>query len=67
MVFGKIVTIQVMDIDRYGRTVADILVEGKSLNKELVKADMPGYIHNIARLQFVRNGTSTRRRPEHRR
>ncbi len=38
MVFGKIVTMEVMDIDRYGMTVANILVDGKSLNEELVKA-----------------------------
>jgi micrococcal nuclease len=38
MVFGKIVTMEVMDTDRYGRSVANILVDGKSLNEELVKA-----------------------------
>jgi micrococcal nuclease len=38
MVFGKIVTVQEMDRDRYGRTVAWVWVDGQSLNKELVKA-----------------------------
>jgi micrococcal nuclease len=38
MVFGKIVIVQEMDRDRYGRTVAWVWVDGQSLNKELVKA-----------------------------
>lgn len=29
---------KVMDTDRYGRSVAVVLVDGKSLNEELVKA-----------------------------
>jgi micrococcal nuclease len=38
MVFGKFVTIEVIDIDRYGRSVANVLIDGKSLNEEVVKA-----------------------------
>jgi micrococcal nuclease len=38
IVFGKIVNMEVHDTDRYGRSVANILVDGKSLNEELVKA-----------------------------
>jgi len=37
MVFGKVVNVEPLDIDRYGRTVAEITINGKSLNKELVK------------------------------
>jgi micrococcal nuclease len=38
MVFGKTVTMKIMDTDRYGRTVANVIIDGKSLNEELVKA-----------------------------
>ncbi len=39
LVFAKTVTVQVMDRDRYGRTVGEVLLpDGRSLNRELVKA-----------------------------
>ncbi len=39
LVFGKTVTVQVVDRDRYGRTVAEVLLpDGRSLNRELVRA-----------------------------
>ncbi len=39
LVFGKTVTVQPVDRDRYGRTVAVVLLpDGRSLNHELVKA-----------------------------
>ncbi len=39
LVFGKTVTVQVLDRDRYGRTVGVVLLpDGRSLNHELVKA-----------------------------
>jgi micrococcal nuclease len=38
MVYGKLVTVQEMDRDQYGRTVAWVVVDGQSMNKELVKA-----------------------------
>ena len=39
LVFGKGVTVQVLDRDRYGRTVGVVLLpDGRSLNHELVKA-----------------------------
>jgi len=41
MVFGKTVTVHVTDTDRYGRTVADvILTDGRILNRELVAAGL---------------------------
>jgi micrococcal nuclease len=40
MAFGKIVTVQEMDTDRYGRLVAWVRVDGQSLNKELLKAGL---------------------------
>ena len=40
-VFGKTVTIQPMDIDRYGRTAAVVYMpDGKSLNEHLVREGM---------------------------
>ncbi len=39
LVFGKTVTVQAVDRHRYGRTVAEVLLpDGRSLNRELVKA-----------------------------
>ncbi len=39
LVFAKTVTVQVVDRDRYGRTVGVVLLpDGRSLNHELVKA-----------------------------
>src|SRR2546425_7886966 len=41
MVFGKTVTVHVTDRDRYGRTVADVILpDGTNLNRELVKAGL---------------------------
>jgi micrococcal nuclease len=40
MVFGQVVDVHVVTHDRYGRTVAWVSVNGKSLNKELVKAGL---------------------------
>jgi micrococcal nuclease len=37
MVYGKTVEVKTKDIDRYGRTVALIDVNGQSLNEELIK------------------------------
>jgi micrococcal nuclease len=37
MVYGKTVEVEIKDIDRYGRTVALVYVEGQSLNEALVK------------------------------
>lgn len=41
LVFGKDVRIRVRDLDRYGRTVAEVLLDdGRSLNRELVRAGL---------------------------
>lgn len=41
IVFGKVVTVKVRDIDRYGRTVGEVILpDGKSLNRELVSAGL---------------------------
>ncbi len=33
--FGKTAKIEVHDVDRYGRTVGQVFINGKSLNEEL--------------------------------
>lgn len=38
MVFQKKVSVRIYDTDRYGRKVGEVLINGKSLNKELVRA-----------------------------
>ena len=41
LVFGKTVTVEVLDYDRYKRTVGDVvLTDGRVLNEELVRAGM---------------------------
>ncbi len=41
LVFGTTVTVQVVDRDRYGRTVGEVLLpDGRSLNHELVRAGL---------------------------
>ncbi len=41
LVFGKTVTVQALDRDRYGRTVGVVLLpDGRSLNHELVRAGL---------------------------
>jgi micrococcal nuclease len=49
MVFGKTVTIRVMDTDRYGRTVAEVfLADGRVLNRELVRAGLAWWYRRYA-------------------
>ncbi len=41
LVFAKTVTVQALDLDRYGRTVGVVLLpDGRSLNHELVRAGL---------------------------
>jgi len=42
MVFSKVVEVEAIDKDHYGRTVGLVRVDGKSLNEELVKAGYAG-------------------------
>ena len=37
MVYGKIVEVETKDVDRYGRTVGLVYVDGQSLNEALIK------------------------------
>ena len=49
LVFGTTVTVQVVDRDRYGRTVGEVFLEdGRSLNRELVKAGFAWWYRRYA-------------------
>lgn len=50
MVFGKDVTVRVENIDRYGRTVGEVILsDGRSLNRELVRDGMAWWYRPYAR------------------
>ena len=40
LVYGKVVQVEVRDIDRYGRTVGRVVVEGRDAGLELVRAGL---------------------------
>jgi endonuclease YncB( thermonuclease family) len=47
---GKVVTVRVRDIDRYKRTVAEIILpDGRNLNQELVRAGMAWWYRQFAK------------------
>ena len=49
LVFGETATVQVVDRDRYGRTVGEVLLpDGRSLNRELVKAGFAWWYRRYA-------------------
>ena len=49
LAFGKDVTIRVVDKDRYGRTVADVILpDGRSLNQEMVRQGMAWWYRRYA-------------------
>jgi endonuclease YncB( thermonuclease family) len=46
---GQTVTLQVHDTDRYGRTVAEVILpDGRSLNRELVRAGLAWWYRHYA-------------------
>lgn len=52
MVFGKDVSVKVMDTDRYGRTVGIVNVNATSLNEELLKNGMAWYYAQYCKSSF---------------
>src|SRR5689334_4061345 len=47
---AKMVTVQVRDVDRYKRTVAEIILpDGRNLNRELVRAGLAWWYQRYAR------------------
>jgi micrococcal nuclease len=52
--FGKTVTVRVRDVDRYGRTVAEIILpDGRNLNHELVRAGLAWHYVQFAKRDTV--------------
>ncbi len=50
LVFGKTVTVRVRDVDRYGRTVGEVILpDGRSLNRELVRAGLAWWYRQYAK------------------
>ncbi|MFZ8466570.1 thermonuclease family protein, partial [Staphylococcus aureus] len=49
LAFGKQVTIRVRERDRYGRTVAEVVLpDGRSLNREMVRSGMAWWYRQYA-------------------
>jgi micrococcal nuclease len=54
LAFGKTVKIQVRDTDRYGRTVADVILpDGRSLNKEMVREGMAWWYRRVRPVKYI--------------
>jgi micrococcal nuclease len=54
LAFGKVVTVRVRDIDRYHRTVAEIILPaGRNLNQELVRAGFAWWYQRYARHETI--------------
>jgi endonuclease YncB( thermonuclease family) len=50
LVFGRTVTVRVRDVDRYGRTVGEVILpDGQSLNRELVRAGLAWWYRQFAK------------------
>ena len=50
LAFGKDVKVVVRDVDRYGRTVGEVMLpDGRSLNRELVRAGLAWWYQRYAR------------------
>jgi micrococcal nuclease len=50
LAFGKNVGVQLRDVDQYGRTVGEVILpDGKSLNRELVRAGLAWWYRQFAR------------------
>ena len=50
LAFGQVVTVKVRDIDRYKRTVAEVILpHGRNLNQEIVRAGLAWWYQQYAR------------------
>src|SRR5215813_12626938 len=51
LAFGKQVTIRPRDTDRYGRTVAEVILpDGTSMNREMVRRGMAWWFERVRRI-----------------
>ena len=54
LAFGQVVTVKVRDIDRYKRTVGEVMLpDGRNLNQELVRAGLAWWYQKYARRETV--------------
>ena len=54
LAFGQVVTVKVRDIDRYKRTVAEIILpDGRNLNQEIVRAGLAWWYERYACREVV--------------
>jgi micrococcal nuclease len=67
LAFGKMVTVQVRDVDRYKRTVAEIMLpDGRNLNRELVRVGLAWWYQRYARHEAVLADLEAEARAAHR-
>ena len=64
LVFGKIVEVYQKDIDKYGRTVARIIVDGKDVSLELVKAGLAWHYKEYSSDSVLANAEKVARNNE---
>ena len=54
LAFGRTVTVRARDIDRYKRTVAEIILpDGRNLNQEFVQAGLAWWYQHYARRELI--------------
>jgi endonuclease YncB( thermonuclease family) len=59
--FGKVVTVQEKGHDRYGRTLADVILpDGRNLNHELLKVGLAWWFRKYSKDASEKEGTPLR-------
>jgi endonuclease YncB( thermonuclease family) len=54
LAFGQVVTVQVRDVDRYRRTVGEIILpDGRNVNRELLRAGLAWWYQRYARHETI--------------
>jgi endonuclease YncB( thermonuclease family) len=67
LAFGKAVTVRPRDTDRYGRTVAEVILpDGRSLNREMVRQGMAWWYRRYAPADRDLSALETEARAAHR-
>src|SRR5207249_123625 len=57
LAFGKVVTVKVRGVDKYGRTVADVILpDSRILNRELVSAGLAWWYRKYAPRDAILEG-----------
>jgi len=64
LAFPRVVTVRVRDVDRYKRTVAEIILpDGRNLNRELVRAGPAWWYQRYARHETILDELEVESRP----